>query len=132
MNEFVMNDGNTYYLVNGLRKRTKVVQENPDVLKYNVWESERRESADMLLQRALKKVRGSGDARKLHKVGLLCVEIPFGEQKTCPASVSIPLVGQCFICFHFLFAFCFRFDLFLFYILVNTLDNSVYLNGCCI
>ena len=54
-----MNDGKTFYLVNGQRKRTNLVETNPDVLKYNLWESERGKSADELLQQSLQKVRGS-------------------------------------------------------------------------
>ena len=51
-----MSDDNTFYLVNGVRERTYVVQENPDVLKYNVSENEKGISADDLLDRALQKV----------------------------------------------------------------------------
>nr|CAC00499.1 endoplasmic reticulum lumenal L-amino acid oxidase [Scomber japonicus] len=62
MNEFVMTDDNTFYLVNGVRERTYVVQENPDVLKYNVSESEKGISADDLLDRALQKVKEEVEA----------------------------------------------------------------------
>ncbi|XP_044039947.1 L-amino-acid oxidase-like [Siniperca chuatsi] len=57
MNKFVMTDINTFYLVNGLRKRTYAVKANPDILKYNVTKSEKGKSPDKLLQRALQKVK---------------------------------------------------------------------------
>ncbi|XP_078137939.1 L-amino-acid oxidase-like [Centroberyx gerrardi] len=57
LNEFVMDDINTFYLVNGLRRKTYAVQEDPDVLKYNLMEHERGKSADELLQQALQKVK---------------------------------------------------------------------------
>ncbi|XP_067436413.1 L-amino-acid oxidase-like [Thunnus thynnus] len=62
LNEFVMNDGKTFYLVNGQRKRTNLVETNPDVLKYNLWESERGKSADELLQQSLQKVKDEVEA----------------------------------------------------------------------
>ncbi|XP_033466346.2 L-amino-acid oxidase-like [Epinephelus lanceolatus] len=57
LNDFIMDDPNTFYYVNGVLKKTHTVQSNPDVLKYNVWPSEKGKSADELLQRALKKVK---------------------------------------------------------------------------
>ncbi|XP_053199193.1 L-amino-acid oxidase-like [Scomber japonicus] len=57
MNPFIMEDINTFYLVHGLRKRTYAVKANPDILKYQLRESERRKSADELLQQALQKVK---------------------------------------------------------------------------
>lgn len=57
LNEFIMDDPNTFYLVNGLQKRTRTVQNNPDVLKYKVRKNENGKSADELLQQALQKVR---------------------------------------------------------------------------
>ncbi|XP_062300993.1 L-amino-acid oxidase-like [Scomber scombrus] len=62
LNEFIMNDNNTFYLVNGVREKTYAVQANPDVLKYNVSESEKGISADDLLDRALKKVKDEVEA----------------------------------------------------------------------
>ena len=56
VNEFIMDDENTFYLINGIRKRTYAVKANPDALKYNVSREERRKSADQLLQQALAKV----------------------------------------------------------------------------
>uniref|UniRef100_A0AAX7V3D4 Amine oxidase n=1 Tax=Astatotilapia calliptera TaxID=8154 RepID=A0AAX7V3D4_ASTCA len=57
LNEFIMDNPNTFYHVNGKRKRTFEAQANPDVLGYNVWPSEKGKSADELLQQALQKVR---------------------------------------------------------------------------
>ncbi|XP_035850175.1 L-amino-acid oxidase-like [Sander lucioperca] len=57
LNEFIMYDPNTFYLVNGLLKKTYIVQNDPDVLKYNVTPSEKGKSADELLQQALQKVK---------------------------------------------------------------------------
>ncbi|XP_039677428.1 L-amino-acid oxidase-like isoform X2 [Perca fluviatilis] len=55
LNKFIMYDPNTFYLVNGLLKKTYTVQNDPDVLKYNVQPSEKGKSADELLQKALQK-----------------------------------------------------------------------------
>ncbi|KAK5848103.1 hypothetical protein PBY51_005750 [Eleginops maclovinus] len=57
LNPFVMEDNNTFFLVNGLRRRTYAVKANPNILKYKVWRRERGMSADKLLQRALQKVK---------------------------------------------------------------------------
>ncbi|XP_041946423.1 L-amino-acid oxidase-like isoform X1 [Alosa sapidissima] len=57
LKKFSMYDPNTYYLVNGQRKRTHVVQANPDVLNYKVRPKEKGKSADELLQQALQAVR---------------------------------------------------------------------------
>ena len=57
MNDFIMYDPHTFYLVNGQREKTETVTANPDVLKYNVWKSEKNKSADELLEEALQKVR---------------------------------------------------------------------------
>lgn len=57
LNEFIISDPQTFYLVNRQRKRTYTVQSNPDVLKYKVDKSETGKSADQLLELALKKVR---------------------------------------------------------------------------
>ncbi|XP_070710446.1 L-amino-acid oxidase-like isoform X2 [Pempheris klunzingeri] len=63
LNEFIIDDPNTFYLVNGLLEKTYTVQRNPDVLNYNVWSSEKGKSADKLLQQALKKVKDYVEAR---------------------------------------------------------------------
>uniref|UniRef100_A0A3B3X949 Amine oxidase n=1 Tax=Poecilia mexicana TaxID=48701 RepID=A0A3B3X949_9TELE len=55
--DFIMDDNNTYYLVNGVKRRNYEVKENPDLLQYNVYESEKGKSAEELLQQALTPVR---------------------------------------------------------------------------
>ncbi|XP_035531358.1 L-amino-acid oxidase-like [Morone saxatilis] len=62
LNTFHMNDPNTFYLVNGVRKRTYTVQTNPDVLKYKVRRSEKGKTADKLLQQALQKFNDEVEA----------------------------------------------------------------------
>ncbi|XP_026225437.1 L-amino-acid oxidase-like [Anabas testudineus] len=62
LNKFVMDDPNTFYLVNGQRKRTYAVQTNPDILKYKLESSEKGKSADELLQKALQKVKDEVEA----------------------------------------------------------------------
>uniref|UniRef100_A0A3B4XDN4 Amine oxidase n=2 Tax=Seriola lalandi dorsalis TaxID=1841481 RepID=A0A3B4XDN4_SERLL len=62
LNEFIMEDLNTFYLVHGLRKRTYAVKANPDILKYNLNKSERGKLAEELLQRALQKVKDEVEA----------------------------------------------------------------------
>ncbi|AWO97275.1 skin mucus antibacterial l-amino acid oxidase-like [Scophthalmus maximus] len=57
LNDFIMSDPNTFYLINGQRERTGVVDANPDILKYDLPENERGKSADELLQESLQKVR---------------------------------------------------------------------------
>uniref|UniRef100_A0A3P9NFS3 Amine oxidase n=1 Tax=Poecilia reticulata TaxID=8081 RepID=A0A3P9NFS3_POERE len=57
LRDFIMDDNNTYYLVNGVKKRNYEVKENPDVLQYNVYENETGKSAEELLQQALAPVR---------------------------------------------------------------------------
>lgn len=56
LGNFIMDDNNTFYLINGLRKKTYAVKANPDILKYKVLKSEMGRSANQLLQQALKKV----------------------------------------------------------------------------
>ncbi|XP_068444372.1 L-amino-acid oxidase-like [Clinocottus analis] len=56
LNEFVMYDPNTFYLVNGIKKKTSEVKENPDILNYHVRKNEKGKSAAELLQDALTKV----------------------------------------------------------------------------
>ncbi|KAK9525105.1 hypothetical protein VZT92_017440 [Zoarces viviparus] len=62
LNNFIMEDINTYYLVHGLRKRTYAVKANPDILKYKLPRRERGKSADQLLQQALQKVKDEVEA----------------------------------------------------------------------
>ncbi|KAK5599891.1 hypothetical protein CRENBAI_014209 [Crenichthys baileyi] len=57
LNKFRMDDNNTFYLVNGVKKKMYAVKSNPDILNYKVTKSEKGLSADALLQRALQKVK---------------------------------------------------------------------------
>ncbi|XP_056156787.1 L-amino-acid oxidase-like [Lampris incognitus] len=57
LNRFIMEDDNTFYLVNGLKERTKNVKKNPDILNYDLPPKERGKSADKLLADALQKVK---------------------------------------------------------------------------
>ncbi|KAM6909415.1 L-amino-acid oxidase-like [Xenentodon cancila] len=57
MNDFIMDDNETFYLVNEKQKyKTYEVKENPDILSYNLPDNERQKSADDLLLEALKKI----------------------------------------------------------------------------
>ncbi|XP_062389813.1 L-amino-acid oxidase-like [Sardina pilchardus] len=58
LDEFIMDDKETYYLVNGgPPRKTRVVNENPNILNYNLLPEEKNVSADDLLQRALQTVQ---------------------------------------------------------------------------
>ncbi|XP_042368702.1 L-amino-acid oxidase-like [Plectropomus leopardus] len=57
LNDFVMDDPNTFYFVNGVLENTSTVQSNPDILNYDVLPTEKGKSADELLQEALKAVK---------------------------------------------------------------------------
>ena len=56
LNEFIMTDPKTFYLVNGIKKRTFEVKAHPDSLGYNLEGHEKGRSANELLQQALEKV----------------------------------------------------------------------------
>ncbi|XP_034532634.1 L-amino-acid oxidase-like [Notolabrus celidotus] len=56
LNKFIMDDNDTFYLVNGVLAKNKEVKENPDILGYKVWANESGKSADDLLTHALRKV----------------------------------------------------------------------------
>ncbi|XP_072232063.1 L-amino-acid oxidase-like isoform X2 [Leuresthes tenuis] len=62
LNEFNMDDPNTFYLVNGVKKRTYAVQANHSILNYKVQASETGKSAEQLLQKALQKVKDEVEA----------------------------------------------------------------------
>ncbi|XP_057207397.1 L-amino-acid oxidase [Triplophysa rosa] len=55
--EFVQEDNNTYYFINGLRYKTYTVRQNPDVLNYPVSEQEKGKNASQLFNIALNKLR---------------------------------------------------------------------------
>uniref|UniRef100_A0A3Q3WZR9 Amine oxidase n=1 Tax=Mola mola TaxID=94237 RepID=A0A3Q3WZR9_MOLML len=71
LNKFIMEDINTFYLVQGMRNKVYAVKANPDILKYQVARSEKGKSPDQLLQRALQKVKDEVEAHgcraALHK-----------------------------------------------------------------
>ncbi|XP_053271975.1 L-amino-acid oxidase [Pleuronectes platessa] len=56
LHEFIMTHPNTFYLVNGIKKRLFEVNRDPDILGYSLEFYERGRSADQLLQQALEKV----------------------------------------------------------------------------
>ncbi|XP_039996706.1 L-amino-acid oxidase-like isoform X2 [Xiphias gladius] len=62
LNKFIMDDLNTFYLVNEQLKRTYGVKADPDILKYELPEGERGKSAEQLLQEALQKVKDEVEA----------------------------------------------------------------------
>uniref|UniRef100_A0A671UU45 L-amino-acid oxidase-like n=1 Tax=Sparus aurata TaxID=8175 RepID=A0A671UU45_SPAAU len=55
LNNFIMDDNHTFYLVNRVLTTTKTVKEDPDILQYNVTRQEKGMSADKLLQQATQK-----------------------------------------------------------------------------
>uniref|UniRef100_A0A4W5JCU0 Amine oxidase n=1 Tax=Hucho hucho TaxID=62062 RepID=A0A4W5JCU0_9TELE len=57
LNQFIQDDINTYYHVNGLLQKTYTVKENPDVLNYPLTDKERGKSAGQLFDLALWKIR---------------------------------------------------------------------------
>lgn len=57
LNTFIMDDDETFYLVNEQKKyKNYEVKKNPNILKYNLLENEKNKSADELLQGALRQV----------------------------------------------------------------------------
>lgn len=64
VNKFNMVDPNTFYLVNGVRRRTAAVQQNPDVLHYRVQRRERGRSAEELKEQALQPVNTTQTAQQ--------------------------------------------------------------------
>ncbi|XP_060922424.1 L-amino-acid oxidase-like [Limanda limanda] len=61
LNEFIMKNDSTFYLVNGIKKRTSEVNADPGILGYKLEGHEKGKSADQLLQQALKKAYDYGD-----------------------------------------------------------------------
>ncbi|KAJ8286229.1 hypothetical protein GJAV_G00036040 [Gymnothorax javanicus] len=57
LNEFIMDDPDTFYSVNGVLQRTGIAKEHPDILEYDVSENEIGMSASTLLQEALQEVK---------------------------------------------------------------------------
>ncbi|MBN3323479.1 OXLA oxidase, partial [Atractosteus spatula] len=56
LSEFIQEDNNTWYFINGKRIKTSEVMKNPDILGYPVEESEKGKSAAQLYSEAVKKV----------------------------------------------------------------------------
>ncbi|XP_067307877.1 L-amino-acid oxidase isoform X2 [Pseudorasbora parva] len=54
---FVQDDENTYYLINGFRYKTYTVRQNPDILNYPVYDWEKGKNASQLFNIALGKLR---------------------------------------------------------------------------
>lgn len=66
LNDFIMDDNQTYYLVNGgTPHKTYEVKQNPDILNYDVLSEEKNKSADELLQLALQTVGLHGTGWKI-------------------------------------------------------------------
>ncbi|KFQ60014.1 L-amino-acid oxidase, partial [Pelecanus crispus] len=55
LNPFIQTDDNTWYFVNGIRRRAKEVNSNPNILNYAVKPLERGKSASQLYREALNK-----------------------------------------------------------------------------
>ncbi|XP_070711266.1 L-amino-acid oxidase-like [Pempheris klunzingeri] len=62
LNKFIMDDINTFYMINRLRRRMYAVKANPDILEYKLPKRERGKSAEQLLQQALQKVKDEVEA----------------------------------------------------------------------
>lgn len=56
MNKFIEYDGNTWYLINGQRYRTKDVKNNPELLGYSMKPLETGKSAMNLFHESITKV----------------------------------------------------------------------------
>ncbi|XP_068569927.1 L-amino-acid oxidase-like [Cebidichthys violaceus] len=97
LNEFIMDDPNTFYLVNGVLEKMDTVKKNPDVLKYNVWQSEKGTSANELLQRALLKmkhdVKAHGCRAALIKYDRYSVKDYLREQG-CRSPEAVRMIGD--------------------------------------
>lgn len=57
LDQFIQDDINTYYFVNGVLQKTYAVENNPGLLNYSLTEQERGKSAAQLYRQALWKVR---------------------------------------------------------------------------
>ncbi|KAM6894318.1 L-amino-acid oxidase-like [Lycodopsis pacificus] len=97
LNEFIMDDPNTFYLVNGFLEKTDTVKNNPNIFNYTVWESEKGKSADELLQRALLKVKhdvkNHGCRAALMKYDRYSVK-DFLRDQGCRSSEAVRMIGD--------------------------------------
>ncbi|XP_006003236.2 L-amino-acid oxidase-like [Latimeria chalumnae] len=57
LDDFITDDNNTWYLINGILKKTCEVKENPDILKYPVKDNERGKSASQLFNDCISKFK---------------------------------------------------------------------------
>lgn len=56
LNKFIQYDGNTWYLINGKRHRSREVQDNPGVLGYSMSPTEKAKSPSNLFDQSIAKV----------------------------------------------------------------------------
>lgn len=76
LTSFIQDDINTFYYMNGELQRTYAVENNPDVLRYNVTDNEKGKSAARLFSDALGKVGP-----------------PLTESSSAPGSGRLPLLA---------------------------------------
>ncbi|XP_063072108.1 L-amino-acid oxidase-like [Engraulis encrasicolus] len=97
LNDFIMDNDNTFYLVNGQRRTTREVKKNPNILGYHVVGNERGKSADQLLQDALetvkKYVEDHGCEAALKKFDKYSVE-GYLREETDLSSEAIRMIGE--------------------------------------
>ncbi|KAM4536254.1 L-amino-acid oxidase-like [Odontesthes bonariensis] len=97
LNEFIMDDNQTFVLVNRKTHRVSEVKNNPNILDYNLKESERNKSASQLLEEALKPVRDEVKARgclaALKKFDRYSV-LGYLQQQTSLSSEAIRMMGD--------------------------------------
>lgn len=92
LNKFIMSDDNTFYLVNGQLQRTGAVRADPDLLRFNVSDTEKGKTAQQLLQHALKKVWGCAQDTPLFFLPLLLLLL-----LVVSSCVSSRLPPHCFL-----------------------------------
>lgn len=56
LNKFIQYDGNTWYLINGRRHRSKEVQDHPEILGYSLSPTEEGKSPTKLFHQSIAKV----------------------------------------------------------------------------
>ncbi|XP_028998931.1 L-amino-acid oxidase-like isoform X2 [Betta splendens] len=97
LNDFIMEDKNTFVLVNGQKVRTETANSHPDVLHYNVRTSEKGKRADQLLQHALEKVeeevKTRGCLAALRKYDRYSVK-EYLKEETCLSSEAVRMIGD--------------------------------------
>ncbi|XP_072232065.1 L-amino-acid oxidase-like [Leuresthes tenuis] len=97
LNDFIMDDDNTFVLVNGKKHKVLDVKDNPDILNYNLRENERNKSANQLLEEALKPVRDevnkNGCIAALKRFDRYSV-LGYLQQQTDLSSEAIRMMGD--------------------------------------